>query len=182
MTQNKPKINGVVVVEGKTDTVKLKALFDVQTIETNGSEISKKTINLILRTEQKNKIILFLDPDGPGEMIRKKIVNHLTKPFFQCFIKKTDINKCSKKIGVAEAKNEAIFNAFQNFYIFEKSKQTLSQIEYDELLLNTKQKRQWLCDYLKISYANNKQLLKILNMLGYTKLQMTEILKKWKQN
>lgn len=182
MIQKKPKINGIVIVEGKTDTVKLKSLFDVQTIETNGSEISKKTINLILKVEQKNNIILFLDPDGPGEMIRKKIVNHLTRPFFQCFIKKTDINKDSKKIGVAEAKNTAILDAFQNYCVFEKNKQTLSQIEYDELLLNTKQKREWFCNYLKISYANNKQLLKILNMLGYTKLQMIEILKKWKQN
>ena len=43
----KKQIQEVVVVEGKTDTNKLKSLFHVDTIETNGSEISIQTLGLI---------------------------------------------------------------------------------------------------------------------------------------
>ena len=42
----KQKIKQVIVVEGKTDTNHLKKLFDVDTIETNGSAVSKSTLNL----------------------------------------------------------------------------------------------------------------------------------------
>ena len=43
----KQKIKQVIVVEGKTDTNHLKKIFDVDTIETNGSAISKSTLNLM---------------------------------------------------------------------------------------------------------------------------------------
>lgn len=175
--KNKPlTINGVVIVEGKSDTNKLKALFNVRTIETNGSALDEKTIALIKLAEQENQIILFLDPDGPGEKIRKQVVNILTKPFQQCFIKKTDMKKKAKKIGIAEANNEAIINAFQNLLTYHPQTNSLSLREYDELNLNSKQKRAFLCTYLKISLCNNKQLLKRLNMLGYDFKTLKDIL------
>lgn len=40
----KPTIKQVVVVEGKTDTNHLKKLFNVNTIETNGSALNKKPL------------------------------------------------------------------------------------------------------------------------------------------
>lgn len=36
----------VIVVEGKTDAEKIQSLYDVQTIITNGSHLSTKTLNL----------------------------------------------------------------------------------------------------------------------------------------
>jgi ribonuclease M5 len=109
---NKPFIDALIVVEGKTDSQRLKSLFNVQTIETNGSALNDKTINLIKRTSLNKKIILFLDPDGPGEAIRKKLTSHLNN-FLQVFIKKSDM-KSNKKIGVAEATDVAIINALKN--------------------------------------------------------------------
>jgi len=116
----KKAINEVVVVEGKTDTIKLQKLFDVQTIETNGSALNQETINLIKLVAKKQGVILFLDPDYPGETIRKKLSNELIE-FKQAFIKKTDMHKNAKKIGIAEATNEAIINAIEHVATYKKN-------------------------------------------------------------
>jgi ribonuclease M5 len=83
----KQKIKQVIVVEGKTDTNHLKKLFDVDTIETNGSAISKSTLNLIKQVAKTKGVILFLDPDYTGNLIRKKIAQHLEQ-FDEAFIVK----------------------------------------------------------------------------------------------
>ncbi|MDR0985593.1 MAG: ribonuclease M5 [Mycoplasmataceae bacterium] len=167
----KPSIKEIVIVEGKTDTKKLQSLFNVQTIETNGSYLSKQTISLIKQVANKQGVILFLDPDGPGESIRRKLENTLTN-FKQAFIIK---NKCAKKIGVAEATNQQIINALKEISTFSKSKETLSWEEYVSLDLNTKIKRKKLADMLMISESNNKQLFKRLNMLQLTLKNIKEL-------
>lgn len=161
----KGTINQIVVVEGHSDTNKLKKLFEVETIETNGSAIDEKTINLIKESAKTRGIILFLDPDGPGETIRKKISEHLDC-FQNIFIDLKKIKKRSKKIGVAEADDNDILEAFKNIVTFDKKIKSISWDEYLSLNLNTQQKRKQICDLFKISLCNNKQLFKRLNMMG----------------
>jgi ribonuclease M5 len=120
----KPKIKGVVIVEGKTDSNKLQSLFDVRTIETNGTHLSTKTIELIKQTAKQHRIILFLDPDGPGEAIRRKLNKYLDS-YDQAFIKKTDIAS-KKKIGVAEAYDRAIIKAFKDTLSYDKNQSSLT--------------------------------------------------------
>jgi ribonuclease M5 len=119
----KREIKEIVVVEGKTDTEKLKKNFIVETIETNGSRISKKTIELIKKVNLERGVILFLDPDGSGEKVRRILENNLEN-FKQAFIKKR--NKKVKKVGVAEASDDEIINAIENVATFQKNKQSLS--------------------------------------------------------
>ncbi len=158
-------IKEIVVVEGHSDTNKLKKLFDVETIETNGFALDEETINLIKKSAKTRGVILFLDPDGPGEAIRKKISIHLD--YFQnIFIDPNKIKKNSKKIGVAEAQDSDILEAFKNIVTFDKNIQTISWDEYLSLNLNTQEKRKQICDLFKISVCNNKQLFKRLNMMG----------------
>ncbi len=166
---NKPTIDGVVIVEGKTDTAKLSRLFNIETVETNGLNLKPETINFIKELSKTKEIILFLDPDGPGEKIRKKLVDELDQTV-NVFIDKKDINfDNNSKIGVAEAYDQAIINAFKNYVIFSKEEpQSLSWEEYLSLELNTQLKRKQLCDKLHISLCNNKQLYKRLNMMGLT--------------
>lgn len=168
-------IDGVVVVEGKSDTNKLKSLFKVDTIETNGSELSRETINLIKEVSKTNKIYLFLDPDGPGEKIRKQIVEHIDNTI-NVFINKNDIKKNSKKIGVAEANNGAIIEAFKNAITFKKNNRSISLYEYNTLNINSRKKRAFLCKQLKISECNNKTLLRRLNMMNYNFKKINKIL------
>jgi ribonuclease M5 len=120
---SKKRINEVIIVEGKTDTNRLHKLFDVDTIETNGSALSIKTINLIKSTAKQRPIILFLDPDGPGEKIRRKLEQHLTK-YKQAFIAKPQ--SFNKKIGIAHASDEEIINALMNVINFDQFKQSIT--------------------------------------------------------
>ncbi|MDE5841663.1 MAG: ribonuclease M5 [Malacoplasma sp.] len=166
MQQNieKPVIDEVVIVEGKTDTSKLKSIFTVDTIETNGLSISSKKINEIISISKKKGIILFLDPDGPGEKIRKKLTEIIPNTK-QCFIEKKDIKK-GKKIGVAEASVESIIKAFKNVTKFSKNNNSIEWKDYLDLNLNSKKSRIFICKKFNISYCNHKQLFKRLNMLN----------------
>ena len=65
-------IKEVIVVEGVNDTKRLKSFFGVDTIETHGLGLKKETIELIKKINDKRGVILFLDPDTPGEKIRNK--------------------------------------------------------------------------------------------------------------
>ncbi|WP_036498795.1 ribonuclease M5 [[Mycoplasma] testudinis] len=171
-----------VVVEGKTDTEKLKKLFHVNTIETNGSALDKNTINLIKKAAESTGVILFLDPDYQGRKIRNTIIRHL-KSFKECFIKTSDMVTGSKKIGIAEANDEAILNAFsKHVKKFDKRVESISWNEYLDLKLNSKQIRAQLCDVLKIGYFNHKQLYKQLNMLQINLEEVQTILLKLHEN
>lgn len=171
--KSKPTIKQIVVVEGKTDTQRLKQLFNIRTIETNGSRLSKKTIQLIKKASKNNDIVLFLDPDGPGESIRKKLQNELDE-FQQAFISRP---KGTKKPGVAEASDEQIVNAFKNLKSYKKTNNSLTLEQYQKLELSTKQKRKIITDYYKISECNNKQLFKRLNMMNVKINELKKILK-----
>ena len=63
--------NEVLVVEGKNDKARILAIFPhLNVITTNGSEISGETLDMIEELSKKYEVILFLDPDYPGERIR----------------------------------------------------------------------------------------------------------------
>ncbi|WP_052663988.1 ribonuclease M5 [Mycoplasmoides alvi] len=164
--QIKETIKEIIIVEGKTDTQKLQKLFNVKTIETNGSALTKETINLIKRAAETVGVILFFDPDYQGNKIRKLVSQHLNF-YKECFIKVEDIKKDSEKKGIAEANDEAIIFALKNYVTNSfKNEEIITWNEYLNLNLNSKEKRIKVCNYLKISYANHKQLFKKLNLLG----------------
>ena len=50
------KIQEVIIVEGKNDTLNLKRFFDVDTIETHGLGLSKETIDYIKEINEKRAI------------------------------------------------------------------------------------------------------------------------------
>ncbi len=168
----KIKIQQVVVVEGKTDTNHLKRLFNVDTIETNGSALNSCTLNLIKKAAKTRGVILFLDPDYTGNLIRKKISQHLDK-FDEAFIIKDSWK--TKKIGVNEASDVEIINALKNVIKFTKQDiQTITCQQYNKLNINTYNKRNKICKMYNIPYCNNKQLLKRLNMLKITYKELKE--------
>lgn len=91
----------VVVVEGKNDANKIKSIFpNVNIIITNGSEINKQTIEDIYKASLNDEVVLCLDPDGPGEKIRRKILEKVTNVNQVFAIKSKAISKNKKKIGI----------------------------------------------------------------------------------
>lgn len=159
----------VVVVEGKNDANKIKTIFnDVNVIITNGSEINEATINDIYKASLKDVVILCLDPDGPGEKIRRKIQEKIPG-VHQVFAEKNKaISKNKKKIGIEHMSIDDIKAMFKNVKIgVMKSDVTYLEL-YKMGYMDSKIKRKKLCEKLKISYCNGKQLLKRINMFGIT--------------
>jgi len=117
----------VVVVEGKTDSAKLKKIYGqtIKVIETSGMGINREIMSQIKLLGLDYQIIVFTDPDGPGKKIREVINQALEGKVYNAFIEKKDIVKPGK-IGIAEASDEAIIKALANLIVFDKHHQSLS--------------------------------------------------------
>lgn len=159
----------VVVVEGKNDANKIKSIFtDVDVIITNGSEINNETISDIYKASLKAEVILCLDPDGPGEKIRKKIIEKVPNVHQVFAQKKTAISKNKKKVGIEHMSKEDILSMFKDIK-YTKNDGAITYMDLYELgYMTSRSKRDKLCKKINISYSNGKQLLKRLNMFGIT--------------
>ena len=157
----------VIVVEGKNDKNKLENIFkEAFIITTNGSEINKETLNTIKEMSVNNEVVLCLDPDGPGERIRKKIMEYVPTCSNVYAIKEKAISKNKRKVGIEHMAKEDIVKLFSKVH---KSYNN-GNIKFNEIyelgLANSKEKRRDLCSKLNISYCNAKQLLKRLNVMS----------------
>ena len=164
-------IKEVIVVEGKNDTKRLKNFFDVETIETHGLGLSKETISYIKEINEKRGVILLLDPDSPGEKIRKRI-NDSIPGLKNAFLLKEDA-KTSKKVGVEHASYEVLEDALKNIISYDNNKKdnlTMSDL-YDLGLMgkeDSAKKRYLISKKFHIGKCNAKTMLKRLNLLNVT--------------
>lgn len=171
-------INEVIVVEGTNDTKRLKSFFDVETIETHGLGLKKETIELIKQVNDKRGVILFLDPDTPGEKIRNRLNSEIPN-LKNAFVLKEDA-RTKKKVGIEHADKQTLEEALNNLVTYSDSKQSLTQAEYNSLGLNGNEdsvsKREILSKQFHIGKCNSKTMFKRLNMLGITKQDIEKVL------
>lgn len=162
------KIKEIVVVEGKTDTALLKEIFDVDTIETHGLALNEQTLKLIKEASKSRGIIILTDPDFPGKKIRDQIQD-VVPDCKHAFVSKKDATG-KKKLGIAEAKKEAVIAALENVVSFKTDQQSLTWTEFLDLdIIGNKQKRLLIYEIFNLGYGNVKTLYKRLNMVGITK-------------
>lgn len=173
------KVKEIIVVEGKSDTVKIKDAVIADTIETNGSAINSKTLNLIKHAQEKRGVIIFTDPDYPGTRIRHIIDEAVPgcKHAFLTVEEAKSKRKSDKSVGIEHATRETIRQALKKVYVkYETHEQSIYREDLIEYKLighsNSKQRREQLGDYLSIGYTNGKQLLKRLNMFNITKSEL----------
>lgn len=161
--------NEIIIVEGKSDLQKLKKIFgeNLITIETNGLGFDNKKLNLIKELSKNNKIIIFTDPDGPGKKIRETLIEYLDTDVYNAFILKKDINKNSKKIGIAEANETAIKNALNNLITYNKNNESISWNEYVNNNFYLKINRNKMTSYYNLSEKlSSKSLFKWINWMN----------------
>lgn len=176
-------MNNIIVVEGIHDESKIKEVYpDISCVVTNGSEISKDTINLIKELSKNNKIIIFTDPDHPGEKIRN-IIEENIKDVSHAFLRSNICrSKNGKKVGIEHASSEAIIDALSNVITKTNKEDTITNIELYSLGLNGNDNsrilRDKISDYLNIGRPNAKTFLKRLNLLGLTKNDLINIIEK----
>lgn len=171
-------IKEVIVVEGKNDTRRLQEFFDVDTIETHGMGLSRETIEYIREVNEKRGVILFLDPDSPGEKIRNRLNSEISG-LKNAFVMKEDA-RTKKKVGIEHASKEILEEALNNLISYKEIKESLSDEEFFELGLkggdDSAKKRQIVSRSFHIGKCNSKTMFKRLNMLGITYDQLKKVL------
>ncbi|HHY75086.1 MAG TPA: ribonuclease M5 [Bacillus bacterium] len=173
------KIKEIIVVEGKDDTVRVRSAVLADTIETNGSEISEATIEQIRLAQKQRGVIIFTDPDYPGERIRK-IISERVPGCKHAFLPRHEaIAKKGKGLGVEHASVLAIQNALNA--VKQEMIEVIEEITQEDLLeagligeARSKERREKLGSILKIGYTNGKQLHKRLNMFQIKKSTFIE--------
>ena len=128
---NKIKCSAVLVVEGKMDKDLIESFMDVDIITTNGSEVSRGTIDYIQEISKKRQIIILTDPDAPGKRIRD-IINQNVPGCLNAFVPK---NKAIKghKVGVAESSKDVILEALENSgYLCELTKEGIIFVDDED--------------------------------------------------
>ena len=173
--------NEVLVVEGKNDKARILAIFPhLNVITTNGSEISNETLDMIEELSKNHEIILFLDPDYPGERIRNIILNRVPSCQNVYIQKSKAIDERKHKVGVEHTSDEDIISALENRISYSHKANNLSTADLYKLGLlgtpNSSLKREFLSLKLHIGNPNGKTLLNRLNFLQLTYKELEEIL------
>lgn len=168
------KIKEIIVVEGKDDTQAIRKSVDADTIETNGSAVSQETIEKIKHAQQVRGVIIFTDPDYPGEKIRKTIAAQVPGCKHAFIDKHKAIAHNGKGLGVEHASKETIQEALKESQPMLESLQEV--ITKDDLLQagliggeRSKERREKMGRLLRIGYTNGKQLHKRLRMFQVSK-------------
>ncbi|TFB21047.1 ribonuclease M5 [Filobacillus milosensis] len=163
------KIKEVIVVEGRDDTAKIKLAVDADTIETNGSAINTQIYNQIRHAKDKRGVIVFTDPDYPGERLRRLIDQYVPGCKHAFLPKKKALGK--RGVGIEHASVEDIREALSQVYEINHPEEH-EQVDWQPYLLKygliggskAKERRKQLGERLNIGYANGKQLAKRLHM------------------
>ncbi len=161
----------VIVVEGKNDEMKLRSIFPgIDTISTNGSEISEATLALIEEVAKTRQIILFLDPDHAGGKIRSRIQEVVPDAAHAFLAQAKAFSYNKKKIGIEHASNEDIIAALNNKLTPSSKSDRIALEHLHDLgiigLKESKAIRDKLSHKLHLGHTNGKTFLKRVNMLG----------------
>lgn len=176
-------IDGIVVVEGKSDVAFLSSFLETEFVITNGSEIPEKTIEYLEKSAENRDIFVLTDPDFPGKKIRDTLDARIPN-LKHCFVSKENSIK-HNKVGVAESTKEEVLNALQNYMT--ASKEAVGTIKSSDLYAfgligqeNSEEKREKICKKYHLGFCNAKTFLQRLNYSGITLEEIEESL--WLKN
>lgn len=174
------KIREVIVVEGKNDSHKVKQAVEVDTIETQGLGLRDETLEQIRLAQRKRGVIVFTDPDYPGEWLRRRI-DASVPGCKHAYIsrRKAQSPRAGASLGIEHADVTAIQEALRNVQTMEND--YVSDITKEDLLAykligapEAKERRERLGELLHIGYTNGKQLLQRLHVFNITKDELQE--------
>ena len=169
----KQKIKEMIVVEGKNDTNVLQSYFDCDTLETSGDQVSETTLSRIEEAQKKRGVIVFTDPDTPGEHIRRLIKERVPEAK-HAFIKKEKA-RTTKKVGVEHASKEDLWDSLSHCVTFTEEKESLSWADFMDLgLVGNREFRFFVCEQFHIGPCNGKTCFKRLNQMGITRENILE--------
>ncbi len=173
------KIKEVLVVEGIHDTQRIKEAVDADTIETGGSSLGEKVLKRIEKAQKERGVIIFTDPDAPGDKIRS-IINERIPGCKNAYLLKSQA-KTDKKVGIEHASLKVIQEALLHVAeAYEEDNQSLTFEEFVDCGLmgrsDSRQRRDLLAEKFYIGQANGKTCFKRLNSMRVTKRDILQAL------
>lgn len=191
MMENKIKIQEVLVVEGKSDTANLRRFYEVDTYETKGSAITDEDLERIAYLNELRGVIVFTDPDYNGERIRK-IIMEAVPTAKHAFLNRGEAVPKSKtkgrSLGVEHASFEDLQKALAGVIgsYDDENHFDIAQADLVRLGLlmgaDSRQRREYLGEQLRIGYTNGKQILKRLELFGVTLEEVEEVMEHYQKN
>lgn len=185
---DKIKIQEVIVVEGKDDTANLRRFYDVDTYETRGSAINDDDLERIEKLNDLRGVIVFTDPDYNGERIRKMIMNAVPNAK-HAFLNRGEAKPKSKtkgrSLGVEHASFEDLQKALSGVvgYFDDENHFDITRSDLMRLGLlmdsDSRKRREYLGERLRIGYSNGKQLLKRLELFGIILAEVEEAMENY---
>ena len=172
------RIKETIVVEGKDDETRLKSLFDVDILRTEGTHLSEDCLLQIQKAAKTSGVIIFTDPDHPGEEIRRRI-NERVRGCKNAYL--TSNSRKGGKVGVEHADEKEIREALKDLLTLESKEETLSREAFRAIGLEGKQNssvlRRKVEDAFHLGHGSAKTLWKRLNHKGLREKDIREILK-----
>ena len=171
----KRKIPEVIVVEGKDDTANLKRYYKVDTYETRGSAFNQDDLERIAKLQELRGVIVFTDPDYNGERIRKIIMQEIPQAKHAFLNRGEAVPKSKTKgrsLGVEHASFEDLEKALSGLVGSYEDENFFDITKFDLMRLgllmgkDSRKRREYLGEALRIGYCNGKQLLKRLELFG----------------
>lgn len=168
------------ICEGITDEDKLKKLGCLFVVPTGGKYIRKEITAFLKNLSQYRKFVLILDPDGPGNQIRKRVESYCTQPVIQVFANQEKAND-GKKIGIAQMDMEdlkqLIFPFVRHDMLLDENLPFEEDDFYDLGLVggeSAKERRMKLVEKYSLPYTSAKKVMEYLWMLGVPYRQLKE--------
>lgn len=171
------KIKEIIVVEGKNDRNKILSCIDADVIITNGTHLSKRFLDQCKKMNESRGLIIFTDPDGPGEWIRRNIMAYVG----DCAHASLNVSqaRAKRKVGIEHADCALIKEALSKRATFVASNRSISKEEFNKLGLtgqkDSRAKRDLLSKKFSFPRSNAKTTLKYLNMMGITMEDCLEV-------
>jgi ribonuclease M5 len=172
----------IYVVEGIRDEEILKKIDpNIFTIKTNGFSFDNELIEKLIELEKEYEIVLILDPDYPGEKIRRELTAKLKNPINIFIPQDKAISKNQKKVGLEHVSLDDLAKILEKEIIFDKKiKGNLNTSDFITLGLtgnvDSEKKRLIVTNHYYLPKSNAKRLLNYLNNMNISYKELEEVL------
>lgn len=166
------KVKEIIVVEGLHDKDAIDRAVEADCLISGGSAVSESFLRQVERAQKERGVIIFTDPDYPGERIRKLIANRVPGCKHAFLPKEEAI--ANGDLGIENASPDSIRRALEGIRTeWPGAEEQFSWQDIQAFGLigqpDSAAKREQLGRILGIGQCNAKTFWKRLNMLGVTR-------------
>lgn len=180
------KIQEVIVVEGRDDVRAINQAVEAVCITTSGLGLNDEIRETIRTAGRTRGVIIFTDPDHPGEKIRK-MVKALVPDAKEAFLPRAEAtNPKTGKFGIEFARPESIRRALAEAKSTLRPEDIPDPYTQEDLVYygltgqaDSSALRNFLANRFGIGHANGKQFLKKMNGFALDRKELEAAIGEW---